>query len=164
MTGQEIRKLKRPELMELLLEVSKENEELKAKIEELEEKISSREIKIAEAGSIAEASLVLNGVFEAAEKASLQYLENVKRLSEGQDAVAEQLQLEAKKKAAVIIERANEYDRDVRARADEYDREVRVRADEYSEHVQKKVEKLLKDSYDLVTRIQAKRTQSNEEE
>ncbi|MBQ0018802.1 MAG: hypothetical protein KBS63_06350 [Clostridiales bacterium] len=151
-TGQEIRKLKRSELVELLFEVSKENEELKAKIAELEEKLSSREISIAKAGSIAEASLVLNGVFEAAEKASLQYLENVKRLYEGKDNVAEKLQQEARQKASEIIERANEYERNVRARADEY-----------SEGVHKKVEKLLQDSYGLMTRLQAKKTQSNED-
>ena len=57
-----------------------------ARIRELEEEMAewkkSRRIELEEAGSIAEASLRLNGVFEAAQKAADQYLENLRRLSE----------------------------------------------------------------------------------
>ena len=57
-----------------------------ARIKELEEEMAewkkSRRIELEEAGSIAEASLRLNGVFEAAQKAADQYLENLRRLSE----------------------------------------------------------------------------------
>lgn len=49
---------------------------------EIEEMKSSREIELAEAGSIAEAALRLNGIFEAAQAAADQYLMNVRRLSE----------------------------------------------------------------------------------
>lgn len=57
-----------------------------ARIEELEQTIesmkSSREIELAEAGSIAEAALKLNGIFEAAQKCADQYLSNVRKLCE----------------------------------------------------------------------------------
>lgn len=57
-----------------------------ARIRELEEEMAewkkSRRIELEKAGSIAEASLRLNGVFEAAQKAADQYLENLRRLSE----------------------------------------------------------------------------------
>lgn len=56
---------------------------LKAQIEEMK---TSRVIELAEAGSIAEAALKLNGVFEAAQEAAEQYLQNVKRLSEEAEA------------------------------------------------------------------------------
>lgn len=56
---------------------------LKAQIEDMK---ASRVIELADAGSIAEASLKLNGVFEAAQKAAEQYLQNVKRLSEEAEA------------------------------------------------------------------------------
>lgn len=153
MAAKDIKKLNRSDLMEILLEVSKENEELKVKVEELEAKVEEREINIAEAGSIAEASLKLNGVFKAADKAAKQYLESIAKLHSEQDSIAEKIQLEAKRKAAAIIERANEYDRDVRAQADEYWKSVT-----------EKVEKLLQDSDDLMMLLQAKRKKNNEEE
>lgn len=57
-----------------------------AKIAELnrtmEEMRASREIELEEAGSIAEAALRMNGVFEAAQRAAEQYLMNVRKMSE----------------------------------------------------------------------------------
>lgn len=82
MTDRELRKLSRAELLELLLEETRENEKLRAQVEEMEEKLKDRRILLGQAGSIAEAALRLNGVFEAAEEAAQQYLENVRRLAE----------------------------------------------------------------------------------
>ena len=87
MTDKELRKLKRVELLEMLIEQSKENEELKRQLKEAEEKLESREIMLRQSGSIAEAALKLNGVFEAAQKAAEQYLENVKRVSDSRGGV-----------------------------------------------------------------------------
>lgn len=84
MTDKELRRLGRTELLELLLEESRENERLRAQIKKLSEQLASREIKISNAGSIAEASLALNDVFQAAQNAAEQYLENVRRLAEEQ--------------------------------------------------------------------------------
>lgn len=82
MTDRELRKLSRRELLELLLEESRENERLRKELEKTKEQLNSREIKIKEAGSIAQAALQLNGIFEAAEQAAQQYLENVCRMKE----------------------------------------------------------------------------------
>ena len=81
MTDKTLRKMSRRELMEMLLEQSKEVERLCAELELAEQKLRSRQILLREAGSIAEASLRLNEVFESAQKAADQYLLNVKRLS-----------------------------------------------------------------------------------
>lgn len=80
MTDKELRKLNRRELLELLLEQSRENERLREELEQTKEQLNSRKIQIEEAGSIAEAALKLNGIFEAAEEAARQYLENVRGL------------------------------------------------------------------------------------
>ena len=79
MTDKELKKLNRTKLLQMLLEVERENETLRARNAELEEKMSRRELQIASAGSIAEASLKLSGIFEAAQKAADQYLYNVRR-------------------------------------------------------------------------------------
>ena len=79
MTDKELKKLSRAELLEMLIAQVKENNSLKRQVETLQETLRNRQIQIEEAGSIAEASLRINHVFEAAQKAAEQYLENVKR-------------------------------------------------------------------------------------
>lgn len=78
MTEKELHKLKRGELLEMMLAQSREIESLRERVKELENKLADREIRIRESGSIAEAALKLNGIFEAAQAAADQYLENVK--------------------------------------------------------------------------------------
>lgn len=89
LSDKELRKLKRVELLEMLLELSRENEALMLELEEknriieaLNLQLENRKIDLKHAGTIAEASFKLNGVFEAAEKAAEQYLENLQYLCE----------------------------------------------------------------------------------
>ena len=81
MTDKELKRIGRAELLELLLAQSEENEALQIRIEELEQELRHREIIIANAGTIADAAFQLNGVFDAAGAAAVQYLENIKRLN-----------------------------------------------------------------------------------
>lgn len=81
MTDKELHKLRRGQLLELLLAQSREIDRLRAQVRMLQGQVQSREIKIKESGSIAEASLKLSRVFEDAQRAADLYLENVKRQS-----------------------------------------------------------------------------------
>ena len=87
MTDRELKKLKRNELLEMLIAQIEENERLKHRMEEQKRQLQDRQIAVEQAGSIAEAALKLNGVFEAAQSAAQQYLENVQRLSTEQDSI-----------------------------------------------------------------------------
>ncbi len=82
MTNKELKKLTRAELLEMLLIQSREKQHLEEELREARKNLEKKELMIAEAGSIAEASLRLNQVFEAAQKAADQYLENVKLTAE----------------------------------------------------------------------------------
>lgn len=86
MTDKELRKLSRSELLELLVEQVEENEALRAENEDLKARLADRTIKIEQSGSIAEAALKLNGIFEAAEAAAKQYLESIERMHGHQEA------------------------------------------------------------------------------
>lgn len=105
MNENELRKLKRVDLLELLISQGRENEELRRKLAEAEQKLADRQIKTDEAGSIAEAALRLNGVFEAAQAAADQYLENIKRLG-GADIKTEKTEKTAETAEAEITEAA----------------------------------------------------------
>ena len=76
-----IKKLKRIDLLEILLAQSKRIDELEEELAETKHQLASKKIKIREIGTLAEASLQLNHIFEDADAAARQYLHNIRRLN-----------------------------------------------------------------------------------
>ena len=103
MTDKELRKLSRNALLEMLLAQSRENDRLRAQVEQLQRQLSERQLKIDQAGSIAEASLQINHVFEAAQTAAEQYLENIQTLSGRQEEVCQQMKEESTRQAKMLL-------------------------------------------------------------
>lgn len=81
MTTKELQKLNRKQLLELMLEQSRRIDQLERQLTAAQEELQNRRIVAREAGSIAEAALRLNNVFEAAQMAADQYLENIRNLT-----------------------------------------------------------------------------------
>ena len=103
LTEKELRKLRRTELLELLVEQGRIVERLQKEVTALRQEAEERRINIDKAGSIAEASLSLTKIFEDAEEASKIYLENIERLSQDQDRVIAARDEESKKKAEQLL-------------------------------------------------------------
>ena len=82
MTEKELQKLTRQDLLQLLLEAERENESLRRELATLRSEAEDKRLLLDKVGSIAEASLLLNGVFSAAQDAADQYILNVKRVCE----------------------------------------------------------------------------------
>lgn len=82
MTHKELKKLNRTQLIELLIEQGRMVDELSERLEECERRLEDRRIALESSGSIAEAALKLNGIFEAAQEAADQYLVNVKMIAD----------------------------------------------------------------------------------
>ncbi|MBA2796181.1 hypothetical protein [Streptococcus porcinus] len=78
----ELKKLSRKELLELLLEQQLLIEKQEKELKEIKDKLNNQKIKIETSGTLAEASLRLSGIFEAAQEAADIYLENIKRQSD----------------------------------------------------------------------------------
>ena len=72
MTEKELHRLGRGDLLRLLLEQSRENQSLREELQAARDALADKTLCIDRAGSIAEESLRLNGVFEAAEQACRQ--------------------------------------------------------------------------------------------
>lgn len=85
MTEKEFRKLSRKQLLELLLEQTKRADSLQQQLEECKEKLNDKNIAVSECGTLAEACLKLNGIFEAAQNAADQYVENIKKSYSNKD-------------------------------------------------------------------------------
>ena len=77
MDEKKISKLTKKELLEILLSQAKRIEEVELELENCNKRLESRDIIIDSVGSIAEASLQLNGIFEAAQATVDQYMANV---------------------------------------------------------------------------------------
>lgn len=86
MTRKELKRMSRLELLELLLEIDQENERLRKENAQLIEQQNRRQITLETAGSIAEAALRLNHIFEDAQAAADQYLESIRALGNGGNA------------------------------------------------------------------------------
>lgn len=77
MASKELKKLRRKDLLEMLLSLSKENEELRQKLETAETKLKNREIILNDSESLAEACLRLSGFLETTQKARVMYKASV---------------------------------------------------------------------------------------
>lgn len=77
MTDKELQRLRRSELLEILLAQQKQIDSLKKELADANEQLAERKIVIEKSGSIAEAALKLNGIFEAAQRAADQYLYSI---------------------------------------------------------------------------------------
>ena len=106
MTEKELRRLSRTDLLELLLAQRKENEQLRCILDETQSQLADRTIKIDNAGSIAEASLQLSGIFAAAQESCQHYVDNVKLLSERQVKLCQQMEDETKAKCDRMVAEA----------------------------------------------------------
>lgn len=102
MREKDLKRLSRAELLELLLVQTRETERLREKLEIAEAQLSERQLKIEKAGDLAHAVLEINGVAEAIQAASQQYLDNIIRMERETELRCEQMLSAARKEVAEI--------------------------------------------------------------
>lgn len=107
MTDKELRKLRRGELLDLLIYQTEQNRKLREQLDSANDALARRNIAIEKSGSMAEASVLISEVFESADRAAKLYLENIeKRKRETDDACKEKL-AQAEREAKDIVAGAN---------------------------------------------------------
>ncbi len=111
MTEKELKKLNRYQLLELLILQTERADKLQARLDETESQLGNLDVQISSLGSIAEASLQLRGVFQAAQDAADMYINAAKKR-------AEEIEEEAHKKGAAIISQAFEEARRIKGEND----------------------------------------------
>lgn len=108
MANKDLRKMKRIELLDIISALQENEEKLKAQVADLEKQLNDRTIELENTGSIAEAALSLNKVFEAAQAAADQYLESIHSANKEAEERAKKIISGAKKVASLIISNAEE--------------------------------------------------------
>ena len=150
MTQYEMKKLSRKELLQLAAEESAQIRILQEHLEIAENELHKREININEAGSIAEASMKLSNVFEAAQEACRLYTDNIQRLSERQESICAEIEKETKEKAAAyeaeVISRCERLEKDTKEACEKLDMDTKAACEKLDMDTKAACEKLEKDT------------------
>lgn len=113
MNNHDLKKLNRVELLQILIDQMKENEGLLAENKRLAQMLDDRRMDLKNCGSIAEAALELNGVFQAADAAAKEYVANARTASES----AERMLKAARVKSKEIVVQAEKEAAQIKANA-----------------------------------------------
>ena len=131
MTDRELQKLKRVELLQLLVEQSRELDALRQELAQARRDLEARELRLQEAGSIAEASMQLNGVFEAAQRAADQYLESIRYQSEHMDEKCAAMEEATRLRCDQMLKEAEASVQQAQKDSDECWRDVKGKLEDY---------------------------------
>ena len=108
MTDKELKRLSRSELLELLLQQTKEVERLTIQLEKTEKMLCNRYLQVQKAGDLANAVLAINGVMTSAQEAAQQYLDNIQQMEKDTSVRCAKMLLAARREAARILKEAKE--------------------------------------------------------
>ncbi len=84
MNVKELKSLSRGDLLELLLAQTERVEQMEAELADAKKRAEARDIIIERSGTLAEAAMQINRVWQAADQAAAQYLSNVLRMHDEQ--------------------------------------------------------------------------------
>jgi len=118
MTEKELQKLKRPELLEIMLDLKSDLDRKINENIELKKKLDEKNISLEKSGSIAEAALQLNGVFDAAQESADIYLNNIKKMHAEQETIYNDTIADAKRQADDIITKAQNEANELKEKAE----------------------------------------------
>jgi len=167
MTDKELRKLKRADLLSIMLEQSREIEQLRQKLNTAEASLRDKTIKIEQAGSIAEASLQLSGVFEAAQLACQQYTQNIAQLSQKQDEICAQREKESRAQAEQILadakKQAAEQQREAEKKCAEMLASAKAQSQTYWDELSAKLNGLMKEHAEMRQLLSVLQSQGRDE-
>ena len=106
MTDKELRKLRRDDLLQILINQQKQIDTLNEQLEQSKQALANRDIAIQEAGTLAEAALKMNGVFEAAQNAAEEYARQMQKRADALVAEAEKRSADAQSLADNVVKNA----------------------------------------------------------
>ena len=83
MRSRDCRHYSRRELIEIIYELERREEKLERKLERTKAKLKQRTERMERAGTLAEVTAVIAGLFEAADETAAMYLDGVRARAEG---------------------------------------------------------------------------------
>ncbi|MBR4278943.1 MAG: hypothetical protein IKT34_02090 [Clostridia bacterium] len=107
MINKDLKRLSRRELVDVIYQMKKNEEQLQEKIASLEEALEEKRIRLSSAGSIAEAAVDITNVFSAAQSTADIYLQEIQTMRENADKECKRMIEDAKVKVEKILSAGN---------------------------------------------------------
>lgn len=106
MIGKELRRLNRRELVDVIYQLKKNDQEKQEQIIALEEALQEKRIRLSVAGSIAEAAMDITNIFNSAQMTADLYLREISAMKEETERECAKMLEEARKQAEAILAEA----------------------------------------------------------
>lgn len=106
MIGKELKKLSRQELVDIIYQLKKNEQENREKIEALEEELQDKRIRVSVAGSIAEAATDITRIFSTAQRTADLYLNEIASMKAETEKECAKILEKAKQQAEMILAEA----------------------------------------------------------
>ena len=103
MVGKELKKMSRRELVEIIYQMKKNEQQMQEQIADLENALHDKRIRISSAGSIAEAAADITNVFSAAQMTADLYLNEIACMKADTEKECAKMIEEAKEKVEQIL-------------------------------------------------------------
>jgi len=107
-TDRELKRLSRPQLLEMLLMQTKEVDRLNEELAIAQAQLADRQLILENAGDIAHATLGLNKVFQTAQHAADEYLENIRRMESDTQERCQRMESLTQEKCDAMLRKARE--------------------------------------------------------
>ena len=109
MTDKEFKRLTRSQLIDIIYQLQIKQKELEEENGKLKAELADKRIRLHQAGNIAEASLAIHKVMEAAQDAAAQYLEEIRIICIETEEKCQRLLEKAQKDADDIVAQAKKH-------------------------------------------------------
>ena len=106
MTDKEFKRLTRSQLIDIIYQLQIKQKELEEETGKLKAELADKRIRLHQAGNIAEASLAIHNVMQAAQDAAEQYLEEIRIMRVETEEKCQLLLKKAQKEADTIVAQA----------------------------------------------------------
>ena len=104
MNGKELKRLSRRELVDIIYQLKKNEEEMQAEIDDLKGQLEEKRLNISEAGNIANAAVDITRLFSTAQNTADIYLREIESMKEDTEKECSRMVEEANKKVKMIME------------------------------------------------------------
>ena len=108
MIGKELKKLSRRELVDIIYQLKKNEQEKQEEMAALEEALQDKRIRISVAGSIAEAAADITRIFSSAQRTADLYLNEIAAMKEDTQKECAKMLEDARKQAEMILAEARD--------------------------------------------------------
>ena len=106
MISKELKKLSRRELVDIIYQLKKNEQDKQDQIAALEEELQDKRIRISVAGSIAEAAIDITQIFSSAQRTADLYLHEISAMKADAELECAKMLEEARKQAEMILAEA----------------------------------------------------------